>query len=451
MRTTGSIGTPEQSSASDTCHDLDGPEGRYAERHKPPGARRPALSGHSVDASKSRELPGGRAVRLRGAAGGLVPARPVIWQQQGNCGPQKGPVRSQNLPPTPRKPQRRRVPACTLGFGSLPQDPEEARRSTSQKCLRHLLHGALTLLPPGSSVPALTAFKPPGGDLPLAGLRAPKCPVGANPRQADSPVLFFQSSPAELRGRKGDEQLDSRSSARANMTSPASSQLGLGPSSPLLLPFPLPPGLELGLGRVLLPKPSPPAGGQARAVLCSELAFSEAPAGARGWPAAPAGRRPEAGVVLREGETSEDLGSCSPARREPRAGLSAFSSKGRCAGPRAVSGAVRSLDSPGLEMVGNCSWEAHPGDRNKASAGRQQRGSGHRRAGCGGRGRRSPGPPPPALCRPGPSSVKGRTGGRQALWTVWPPRSPVSSSVRQAQGTEASNPSLCRPCAPLPP
>ncbi|XP_026901437.1 mas-related G-protein coupled receptor member F isoform X1 [Acinonyx jubatus] len=59
----------------------------------------------------------------------------------------------------------------------------------------------------------------------------------------------------------------------------------------------------------------------------------------------------------------------SPARREPRAGLSAFSSKGRCAGPRAMSGAVRSLDSPGLEMVGNCSWEAHPGDRNKMCPG----------------------------------------------------------------------------------
>ncbi|XP_047679630.1 mas-related G-protein coupled receptor member F isoform X2 [Prionailurus viverrinus] len=58
-----------------------------------------------------------------------------------------------------------------------------------------------------------------------------------------------------------------------------------------------------------------------------------------------------------------------PARREPRAGLSAFSSKGRCAGPRAMSGAVRSLDSPGLEMVGNCSWEAHPGDRNKMCPG----------------------------------------------------------------------------------
>lgn len=86
--------------------------------HRPvrqPGARRPALSGHSVNASKSRELAGGRAVRLRGAAGGLVPARPVIRQQQGNRGPQKGPVRSQNLPPAPRKPQRRRVPACTLG------------------------------------------------------------------------------------------------------------------------------------------------------------------------------------------------------------------------------------------------------------------------------------------------------------------------------------------------
>lgn len=34
-----------------------------------------------------------------------------------------------------------------------------------------------------------------------------------------------------------------------------------------------------------------------------------------------------------------------------------------------MSGAVRSLDSPGLEMVGNCSWEAHPGDRNKMCPG----------------------------------------------------------------------------------
>ncbi|XP_012915478.1 mas-related G-protein coupled receptor member F isoform X1 [Mustela putorius furo] len=40
-------------------------------------------------------------------------------------------------------------------------------------------------------------------------------------------------------------------------------------------------------------------------------------------------------------------------------------SQEKCAGQRTESRAVRSLDSPGLEMVGNCSWEAHPGSRSK--------------------------------------------------------------------------------------
>lgn len=58
--------------------------------------------------------------------------------------------------------------------------------------------------------------------------------------------------------------------------------------------------------------------------------------------------------------------------RCPDATLSAFARVGVRAGTQGQS--RRNLDSPGLEMVGNCSWEAHPGGRSKASVARQQRG-----------------------------------------------------------------------------
>lgn len=55
-----------------------------------------------------------------------------------------------------------------------------------------------------------------------------------------------------------------------------------------------------------------------------------------------------------------------------------------------MSGALRNVDWPGLEMAGNCSWEAHPTNWNKASPSISsvQRGLLHRgvRDGCDGRG-----------------------------------------------------------------
>uniref|UniRef100_A0A673TEP4 Mas-related G-protein coupled receptor member F n=1 Tax=Suricata suricatta TaxID=37032 RepID=A0A673TEP4_SURSU len=43
--------------------------------------------------------------------------------------------------------------------------------------------------------------------------------------------------------------------------------------------------------------------------------------------------------------------------------------QGKCAGPGAVSRAARNPDSPGPEMVGNCSWEAPPGGGNRMCPG----------------------------------------------------------------------------------
>ncbi|XP_044115955.1 mas-related G-protein coupled receptor member F isoform X1 [Neovison vison] len=101
------------------------------------------------------------------------------------------------------------------------------------------------------------------------------------------------------------------------------------------------PGIGFGAGSA--PQAISSAGRQARAVLDSELAFSESPGLARSWPTAP-------------GIHGQRRVSCSVKERPP---------KEKCAGQHTESRAVRSLDSPGLEMVGNCSWEAHPGSRSK--------------------------------------------------------------------------------------
>ncbi|KAB1251669.1 hypothetical protein Cadr_000030421 [Camelus dromedarius] len=79
---------------------------------------------------------------------------------------------------------------------------------------------------------------------------------------------------------------------------------------------------------------------------------------------------------------------------------------GGLGGPVAVSRAKRNLDSPGLEMAGNCSWEAHPTNRNKASVTRQLLSEGAPLRGCK-TGAVEGGRPSPAslahtLCQPGP-------------------------------------------------
>lgn len=176
-----------------------------------------------------------------------------------------------------------------------------------------------------------------GGDsLPLPppppGLHAQRCPgrgQGKAPGKRTAWCSLSACSGQPLGA--ADSQLDSGRSARANVTSPGgelSSQWGWGGggcsgaghsfpkphpgSAPPHLPRPRPllPGLELGLGRVTLPKLSPPAGRQAgEALLHSELAFPEPPGSASGWPARLGGPGPEVGIAggaLCQREASED-------------------------------------------------------------------------------------------------------------------------------------------------
>ncbi|PNJ38892.1 MRGPRF isoform 3 [Pongo abelii] len=91
-------------------------------------------------------------------------------------------------------------------------------------------------------------------------------------------------------------------------------------------------------------------------------------------------------------------------------------------------------------MAGNCSWEAHPGNRNKVSA--TGRGPWSCPDGCRWEGQTQPSissPIPPFLA---PLSSSGPTVGSGLLWAMWPgtssldPPTLLSSSVRQAPGLD---------------